>query len=247
MVTQKLPRALNPVARKSSSCLIFVFWLGLPASTAAIEPVGDHPSDETIIERTADAIYPTKMLAGLTLQACDTAYKTSLSTKLALVEAENVLPGLRDRMAAVALAHCSQALPAATEKRSAIVRSLIHRHLTAADLQRLFPIFNRLAEQQSAAITSITIRPGERVSDAEKRIEWPDFEKNDQFAARFFSRPTNQNLKEKLGELQRDLVAQMPIWRSEDILVMKAALGAARRVANAYAREKGYEPLYPDA
>ncbi len=218
---------------------------GLPHPTLA-QAAPTAQATDADVETLVDAFVLEKPLRDILHGGCDTAYRTKLSKSAADQQVEQALPGIHERMVAAASAFCDRRIASYLTAARDRVRADIKTMWTPAERARLARLLGPAVEEAKAA--HIEFREGDMATDAAKRSVDPATLAAQEAGlasaqAEFARAPGGAALLDQIAAYQAKTVAENN-QAVQSIVV--GALRAAHAVANAYAREKGADPVYPD-
>jgi hypothetical protein len=194
------------------------------------------------LEVFADFFVPSEAIQRVVTGGCEVAYRTKLDKE---PDIEQAIPGIHDRMIAAASHYCTAQLPAWLSEARARVKDHWRAMLSPGDLHRLAALLAKPAAEANAL--KIEVKPGETIKSAVRRAdtEGPAQEADLQRRELDFARtPGGARLIQMVAAYQRE-------WQQEiqspqgPVKIIMGGIQAAHASANEYAKEKGFEPVYP--
>jgi hypothetical protein len=211
-------------------------------AAAPATPPASSTNAEVDLEVLADFFVPGDVIERLVTGGCTFAYRTKLDKE---PEVEQSIPGIHDRMIAAAAQYCAANLPAWLNDAHARVKDHWRGQLAPKDLHRLAVFLAKPAAETNAL--KIEVRPGETVKSAVQRADSNGSAQKADLQRRegeFARTPGGARLLEMVTVYQRE-------WEEEarspagPVKIMAGALQAAHAAANQYAKENGFDPVYP--
>ena len=191
----------------------------------------------------ADFFLPGAPLIALIDGECRTGYRTKMSKNADDIALEKAIPGIHDAMVAAASASCNQAMAGYLASHHAAIKADWSHALAPADLARLAAMV--APATQEALDVNVDFRPGDLGADAVDRMKVT--EEQDQRFTRaqqaFAQTPGGVAILNRVSAYQAKMNASFS--NPEDVgAIIRAALVAAHKAANDYAKAKGFESVY---
>lgn len=225
------------------AALLSMFATGVPLAAGTTAATSATSQDvEADLEVLADFFVPSDAVRRLTTGGCGVAYRTKLDKE---PEVEQAIPGIHDRMVAAASEYCAASVTVWLNEAHSRARDHWRSLLSPSDLHRLAALLAKPAAEANAL--KIEVRPGETLKSAVQRAdtEGPAQEADLRRRELAFARtPGGARLLEMVSAYQDE-------WQKEvqgpdgPVKILTAAIQVAHAAANEYAKEKGFEPLYP--
>jgi hypothetical protein len=218
------------------------FWV--TASPAAVASPDNKPGRDDL-DVIADVFFPEAQVEILLRDACHTAYETKLAGNTVLTDAEKALPGLRQRMVDAATGYCAANTPGILQGAHQHIKQDWLGMARPQQLALLASTFRKVTEEAP----KIALHEGDTAVEGVHRQQ-ADLDQYEQAinraAATLTKVPGGPQLLEKVAAYQKKADADRPALMTPAYDVIREALHQAHLAANAYAREKGFDPLYRD-
>ena len=239
---QRRPRGIVFRALAASASLMCATAFVPVAVAKPATPASATPNIDADLEILANFM-PRQGIRDIMIGGCTTAYRRKLDLE---VDAEQALPGLHDRMIAAASKYCLANVDQTIERVRGHIKDRWRSKFSPNELHRLAVLY---APSIAAADRfRVEFKPGDtataamRRADPNLKIDEDDWQRR---ANAFAATPGGSALliraDKESASMSRD------IGDDEDLMAfMKSAFKAGHAAANAYAAEKGLEPLYAD-
>jgi cytochrome c5 len=213
------------------------------ATAAAVAQQPERTKEQTDLDTVAAIFLPGPQLESFLSEACRTTYGTKLANTPELVDAEQQMPGLRKRMLDASYNYCHANAPALTERARKHIEEDWQKRATPQQIALIASVFRQAVQ----AVPTINLKRGETAVQGVRRQD-AKFESADAALDSALTRlshlPGGAPLAQKVIAYSRIAEAERPLWMQPAMDLVREALHQAHLAANAYAQERGFEPLY---
>jgi hypothetical protein len=229
-------------------------WLAIePASAKAgtVQSIATAPSlstksaDNANLDTLANFFVPANSIRTMVMTACSTALHTALANSPQEADMEKAMPGLHDAMTQASLASCTAEFDVWLKSKRLTVQTYWRSQLPPADIGRIAGLVGEsVVEVQSVAVVG---RQGETMKDSLDRAMPPKEDWTARFEAKqkaFAKTPGGVRLLNLVAAYQLKTTEQLKNRQSGPIQIIINGNESAHRAGNAYAKARGYGPLY---
>jgi len=197
----------------------------------------------TDLDVVAEIYFPEPQLENLMRQACRTTYQTKLANTPALVDAEKQIPGLLQHMVDASYNYCHANVPAVMQQARQHIEADWQKLATPRQIATIASVFRQAVQ----VLPNVDLKIGETATQGvhrqDAKLESADAALRDALT-RLSHMPGGMPLAQKIIAYQKTADAEQALWQEPALDVFRKAIDQAHLAANAYAQEKGFEPLY---